>query len=109
MRSQPNLQFALRHCADCAPYRRTGRYGGQQYAGHAGAGKRNGFLFDEAQPLALLNTIWQALRLYRDDPDGWRRLATTGMTQDFSWEASARQYLQLYSDALAERQQAVSA
>lgn len=75
-------------------------------------GKATGFLFDEAQPQALLNTIWQALRLYRDDPEGWRRLATTGMTQDFSWEASARQYLQLYADALAERQsanQAVSA
>jgi starch synthase len=67
-------------------------------------GTATGFLFDEPQSQALLNAIHQSLRLYRDDPNGWRRLATTGMSQDLSWEASARQYLQLYADAIAERQ-----
>ncbi len=66
-------------------------------------GRATGFLLDELQPQALLATIWQALRLYREEPDNWRRLATTGMAQDFSWEASARQYLRLYADASAER------
>lgn len=66
-------------------------------------GTATGFLFDEPQPAALLHAIQQALRLYRDDPDGWRRLAITGMSQDLSWEASARQYLALYTDAIAER------
>jgi starch synthase len=41
--------------------------------------------------------------LYREDPHAWRRLATTGMAQDFSWEASARRYVELYSEAMAER------
>ncbi len=67
-------------------------------------GTATGFLFDEPQPQALLHAIHQALRLYRDNPEGWRRLATTGMSQDLSWEASARQYLALYADAIAERQ-----
>ncbi|MBK5966860.1 starch synthase [Thiocystis minor] len=72
-------------------------------------GTATGFLFDEPQPQALLHAIHQSLRLYRDDPNGWRRLATTGMSQDLSWEASARQYLQLYADAIAERQTRLSA
>ncbi len=72
-------------------------------------GAATGFLFDEPQPQNLLNAIQQALQLYRDNPDGWRRLATTGMSQDLSWEASARQYLQLYSDAIAERQTRINA
>jgi starch synthase len=65
-------------------------------------GTATGFLFDEPRPDALLEAIEQARRLYRDDPAAWRRLATTGMRQDFSWEASARQYLQLYAEALNE-------
>lgn len=68
-------------------------------------GTATGFLFDEPRPEALLDAIHQALRLYREDPDGWRRLATTGMSLDLSWEASARQYLRLYAEAIGERQQ----
>jgi starch synthase len=69
----------------------------------------NGFQFDEPQPQALLNAIHRAIRLYRDEPDAWRSLATTGMASDLSWEASARQYLQLYRDAIADRQPQASA
>ena len=50
------------------------------------------------------HAVQQAIRLYRDDPPAWRRLATAGMAQDFSWEASARGYLGLYEEALADRQ-----
>ncbi|NEX21910.1 glycogen synthase GlgA [Thiorhodococcus mannitoliphagus] len=68
------------------------------------AGTATGFLFDEPRPESLMQAIHAAMRLYRDHPDAWRRLATTGMSLDFSWEASANQYLQLYVDAIAERQ-----
>ncbi|EXJ15290.1 glycogen synthase GlgA [Imhoffiella purpurea] len=68
------------------------------------AGTATGFLFDEPQPQVLLGAIRQAVDLYRNDPEGWRRLATTGMAQDMSWEASALRYLQLYTDAILERQ-----
>ncbi|EGV33033.1 Glycogen synthase [Thiorhodococcus drewsii AZ1] len=73
------------------------------------AGTATGFLFHEPQPQALLGAIRQAVALYRDDPDGWRRLATNGMSQDLSWEASAQRYLQLYTDAILERQSPVEA
>ena len=66
-------------------------------------GTATGFLFDDPRPEALLNAVQQALQLFRADPPAWRRLATTGMLQDFSWEASARQYLELYSEAMADR------
>lgn len=66
-------------------------------------GTATGFVFNEPRADALLGAILQALHLFRQDPAGWRRLATTGMAQDFSWEASAQQYLQLYADAIAQR------
>ncbi len=66
-------------------------------------GTATGFLFDEPSAESLWLCIQQALALYRGNPDAWRRLATAGMAQDFSWEASARSYLQLYEDAMAER------
>jgi starch synthase len=66
-------------------------------------GTATGFLFEEPRAEALLDAVLQALHLFRDDPPGWRRLATAGMQQDFSWEASARRYLQLYAEAIAER------
>jgi starch synthase len=72
-------------------------------------GSATGFLFDEPTPESLWSAVQQALALYRGDPGAWRRLATTGMGRDFSWEASARSYLQLYRDAIADRHRLVEA
>ncbi|WP_295428098.1 glycogen synthase GlgA [uncultured Thiodictyon sp.] len=66
-------------------------------------GSATGFLFDAPTADSLWHAVAQALALYRGNPDGWRRLATAGMVRDFSWEASARSYLQLYGEAMAER------
>lgn len=62
-----------------------------------------GFLFDEARAEALREAVQRARRLYREQPETWRFLASNGMTQDFSWESSARQYLRLYTEILVER------
>ncbi|KXX64363.1 glycogen synthase GlgA [Marichromatium gracile] len=67
------------------------------------AGTATGFLFERSRPEELHAAVDQARRLYREQPEHWRRLATTGMMQDFSWEASAQRYLQLYEAALEER------
>lgn len=67
-------------------------------------GTATGFMFDEPTAQSLLGAIRQALRLYREEPGVWGQMATTGMRHDFSWEASARQYQELYADAIAERQ-----
>lgn len=66
-------------------------------------GSATGFLFDEPTAESLWCAVQQALALYRGDGDVWRRLAKAGMARDFSWEVSARSYLQLYRDAIAER------
>lgn len=55
----------------------------------------SGFVFNEASPGALLETIKRALLVYNDTKT-WRDMQKTAMTMDFSWENSARQYLALY-------------
>ena len=61
-------------------------------------GRGTGFKFAEATPEALLATLRSALEVYRD-PAAWRKLQLEGMSCDFSWDASARQYLKVYERA----------
>jgi len=58
-------------------------------------GSATGFTFDDESPQALLAAIERAIGLF-GAPFSWRRLMRRAMTRDFSWEASARQYLALY-------------
>ncbi|HSU69622.1 MAG TPA: glycogen synthase GlgA [Tepidisphaeraceae bacterium] len=64
----------------------------------ARTGDGTGFTFDQYSAQALLNTLQWALGVYADR-DAWRRMQTAGMTQDFSWDASARQYVKVYERA----------
>ncbi len=60
-----------------------------------------GVLFDDAEPRALLDAIHRLRELLSDA----RRLARTrrnGMTADFSWQASARRYVELYERLRAD-------
>jgi starch synthase len=59
------------------------------------------FLWEEAD--AVLNTLRWAIDTYRSRPDAWRRMQRRAMLVDFSWEKSARQYLDLYTQALAKK------
>jgi starch synthase len=63
-------------------------------------GSASGFVFDEATPADLLDAIERALELHAD-AHAWRRVMSTAMRQDFSWQRSADAYLALYRDALA--------
>jgi starch synthase len=54
-----------------------------------------GFLFENADSKALLEVILRATSTFTDRRR-WRRLQRCGMNTDFSWERSARQYLQIY-------------
>jgi starch synthase len=62
----------------------------------------NGFSFEAYDPMALYTAIVRAAETYRRD-DLWRRLMLRGMLADFSWETSARKYVDLYRRALASR------
>ncbi len=57
--------------------------------------KGTGFKFQEYTGEALLRTIHQALQLYRDQ-GSWQRLMRNGMSKDFSWRVSAREYVRAY-------------
>ena len=61
-----------------------------------GSDSGNGFLFEEYTPEAMLAALKRAVDLYRNDRDAWRRLMVRGMREDHSWEASAREYVELY-------------
>ena len=61
----------------------------------ARTGKGTGFKFTEYSGEALLLTIKQALQAFRDK-SSWQALMRNGMTRDFSWNASAREYVRIY-------------
>lgn len=62
------------------------------------AKKANGFKFKEATADALVQTLRQALRIYRQT-DVWRQLMQRGMKEDYSWDTSAREYVKVYRRA----------
>ena len=55
----------------------------------------SGFLFVPMTRAALLGGVERAVAAYRDKKL-WRQLQKNGMAKDFSWEASAQRYLELY-------------
>ena len=57
-----------------------------------------GFGFAEPTARALLEAATRALAAYRE-PALWRQLQRNAMPQDFSWPASAREYVALYRKA----------
>jgi starch synthase len=59
------------------------------------SGTGTGFKFSTYSSGDLLKVIQRALHAYADQP-AWRKLMKTGMVKDFSWEASAKKYVQLY-------------
>jgi starch synthase len=60
--------------------------------------KATGFVFDEYRPEALLRTLQRALAVYQDGRK-WRALQLAGMSQDHSWDRSAREYVKIYERA----------
>lgn len=68
----------------------------------------NGFKFREYDTAAFLAAIDRALALYQD-ARAWQAVMRRGMAADFSWDASARRYLDVYERArrLAARGAAV--
>jgi starch synthase len=61
----------------------------------ARAGKGTGFKFTDYSGESLLLTVRQALQAYRDQTS-WQVLMRNGMSKDFSWNASAKEYVRVY-------------
>ncbi len=66
-------------------------------------GKATGIHFQHSTLEGLLWATERAIHLYRNEPELWRTMMVTGMQQDFSWKKSAREYVQLYQQALIQR------
>jgi len=60
-----------------------------------------GFLFDEYTAAALVEAVQRAVSVFRHQAL-WPRLMRTGMRKDFSWDRSARAYVAVYEQALAQ-------
>ena len=58
----------------------------------------NGFGFGGATPPQLYAASWISILNYRD-AKSWKRLQTNGMSVDFSWDRSAREYEAVYRRA----------
>ncbi len=63
------------------------------------ARRGTGFTFKAYTTDALIATLDRALAAYAK-PDRWQALQRRGMAADFSWNASAQQYVKLYRRAL---------
>ena len=56
----------------------------------------NGFTFANYNAHELLDRMNAALALYKN-PEEWEKLVKKVMKEDFSWEKSAQEYLDLYA------------
>jgi starch synthase len=73
----------------------------QQYDERSGAG--TGFKFWDANPTAIYYAVGWAVSTYYDRPQHIQQMVQTAMAQDYSWERSARQYLQTYQRAITNK------
>jgi starch synthase len=63
-------------------------------------GRGTGFVFRRYDATALTFALGRAFEVYRQ-PEEWRSLQHQGMMQDFSWNASAKKYVDMYHEAQA--------
>lgn len=66
-----------------------------------------GFVFEWKESEAVLNTLRWAIDTYYNRPKAWRRMQRRAMKQDFSWEQSANDYIELYEEAIQKRKDMV--
>jgi starch synthase len=62
--------------------------------------KGNGFKFTDHDSKAFLSAVQEAIRVFHE-PKSWAALLGNGMKADFSWERSAKKYLELYRSVAA--------
>ncbi|MCG6982847.1 MAG: glycogen synthase GlgA [Deltaproteobacteria bacterium] len=68
-------------------------------------GEGVGFSFDRYEADSFWHAFMEALHFF-EQPETWQQIMQNGMSADFSWQSSARQYLELYEKTLAEKRRA---
>jgi len=76
----------------------------KNFSPKTGAG--NGFVFTDYTKKALLKAVRAAVAMY-EDKKAWKALVTGAMSEDHSWDSSAREYIKLYNKAVATARQRV--
>lgn len=79
--------------------RKTGGLADTVHDHHETKGEGNGISFYDFTSHALYTSMLRAFELYKQ-PDIWYTMQERGMTTDFTWNASAQKYVQLYEEAL---------
>ncbi|TJZ69390.1 glycogen synthase GlgA [Chitiniphilus eburneus] len=69
--------------------------------------RANGFLFDGAEPAAMVEAVERALAAY-SQPRVWRQLQRNAMQADFGWQPSVAHYLALYAGLIGPRPETAS-
>jgi starch synthase len=59
-------------------------------------GEGTGFAFEHSTVVGLRWAMRRAVRMFREQPEGWRAIQRVGMQRDWSWRRSAAEYLRLY-------------
>lgn len=67
-----------------------------------------GFKFNDPTPEALYNTIGWAVSTYYDRPAHMKQMIAKAMSKDYSWDKSAREYIEAYYQALRNKRLAGS-
>ena len=67
------------------------------------ADKGTGFVFQWEESEAVFGTLRWAYTTYRERPEAWKRMQRRAMERDFSWDLSARQYIEMYNKAKAKK------
>jgi starch synthase len=62
-----------------------------------------GLIFQPHGQQALVQAVERAVQLFADRRK-WTQMMRTGMRQDYSWKRSAREYVRLYEEAMADKQ-----
>lgn len=69
---------------------------------HYGSETGTGFSFHDYSATAIILTFERALANFKNK-DIWYRIQCNGMGKDYSWEASAKQYVDLFKKAIKNR------
>ncbi|MDR1250785.1 MAG: glycogen synthase [Treponema sp.] len=64
-------------------------------------GGGTGFMFDDLTPSAIYNTVGWAVWAWYNRREHIEAMRLRGMRQDFSWEKSAKKYVELYEGTIA--------
>jgi len=64
-------------------------------------GEGTGFMFDDLTPQAIYNTVGWAVWAWYNHPEHIAAMSRRAMKLDFSWEKSARKYVELYDKTCA--------